>query len=259
MRRTTPGEVDGLHQAATRWFAAHGFPVEAVRHAQAAQDWSLASRLLAGHWPGLQLGGQAAAVHELLAGFSADAAATDAELAVLIAADELAQGSLEAAERYLGVAARGAAAVPAGRREQLQVLLKMVRLLLARQRGDPAAVAEEARRLRAVAEAPDAALPGLGEELRGLAVISLGIAEVWAGRAGRPSRPAAAGERGRGARPRRGGHMTPDLDRRLIRAGTGPDMAGPGAARAARDLASWCLLTVVVVEVRVRVTAPAKF
>jgi LuxR family maltose regulon positive regulatory protein len=52
--------------------------------------------------------------------------------------------------------------------------------LLARQRGNPPAVAEEARRLQAIAEAPDAALPGLGEELRGLALISLGITEVWA-------------------------------------------------------------------------------
>jgi LuxR family maltose regulon positive regulatory protein len=188
LRSTGPAEVTALHRAATSWFAGHGHPVEAVRHAQAAQDWSLASRLLADHWPGLQLGGQAATVHELLAGFPAEAAATYAELAVLIAADELAQGSLEAAERYLGLAARGpapqapghTAPVPGGRHEQLQVLLEMVRLLLARQRGNPPAVAEEARRLQAIAEAPDAALPGLGEELRGLALISLGITEVWA-------------------------------------------------------------------------------
>ena len=184
LRRTAPGEVTALHEAASSWFAGHGHPVEAVRHAQAAQDWSLASRLLADHWPGLQLGGQAATVHELLARFPAEAAATYAELAVLVAADELAQGSLEAAERYLGLAARAAATVPADRHEQLQVLLEMVRLLLARQRGNPPAVAEEARRLRAIAEAPDTArelaLPGLGEELRGLALISLGITEVWA-------------------------------------------------------------------------------
>ena len=180
LRRTAPGEVTALHQAATSWFASHGHPVEAVRHAQAAQDWSMASRLLADHWPTLQLSGQAAAVHELLAGFPADAAATDAELAALIAADELAQGSLDAAERYLGLAARASAAVPAGRHEQLQVLLEMVRLLLARQRGNPPAVAEEARRLQAITEAPDTVLPGLGEELRGLALISLGITEVWA-------------------------------------------------------------------------------
>ena len=180
LRRTAPDEVTALHQAATSWFAGHGHPVEAVRHAQAAGDWSLASRLLADHWPGLQLGGQAASVHELLAGFPAEAAAAHAELAVLIAADELARGSLQAAEQYLGLAARGSAPVSAGPHEQLQVLPEMVRLLLARQRGNPAAVAEEARRLQAIAEAPDAALPGLGEELRGLALINLGITEVWA-------------------------------------------------------------------------------
>ena len=180
LRRTVPDEVTTLHQVATSWFAGHGHPVEAVRHAQAAQDWSLAARLLADHWSGLQLGGHAATVHELLAGFPAEAAAAYAELAVLIAADELAQGSLEAAERYLGLAAREWAPTSDDRHDQLQVLLEVVRLLLARQRGNPPAVAEEARRLQAIAEVPDAALPGLGEELRGLAVISLGITEVWA-------------------------------------------------------------------------------
>ena len=180
LRRTASGEVTALHRAATSWCAGHGHPVEAVRHAQAAEDWSLASRLLAGHWPTLQLSGQAATVHELLAGFPAEAATTYAELAVLIAADELAQGSLETAERYLGLAARASATVRADGNEQRQVLLQIVRLLLARRRGNPPAVAEAARRLQSIAEAPDTALPGLGEELRGLALISLGTTEVWA-------------------------------------------------------------------------------
>src|SRR6201993_2589646 len=48
LRRTAPGELTALHEAATSWFAGHGHPVEAVRHAQAAQAWGLASRLLAG-------------------------------------------------------------------------------------------------------------------------------------------------------------------------------------------------------------------
>src|SRR5271169_6268630 len=55
LRRTAPGEVPALHQAAAGWYAEHGFPVEAVRHAQAAGDWGLAARMLADHWPGLQL------------------------------------------------------------------------------------------------------------------------------------------------------------------------------------------------------------
>ena len=109
LRRTEPGEVTGLHAAAAGWLAARGFAVEAVRHAQAAGDWELAARLLAGHWPGLHLDGQAATVHELLAGFPAEARAADAELAVVAAADELAQGSLEAAGRYLTLAGRQSA------------------------------------------------------------------------------------------------------------------------------------------------------
>ena len=112
LRRTEPGEVAALHELAAGWLAGHGFPVEAIRHAQAARDWGLAARLLADHWPGLHLDGQAATVHELLAGFPAEPAAADAELAALAAADELAQGSLEAAERYLGLAERGSASVP---------------------------------------------------------------------------------------------------------------------------------------------------
>ena len=188
LRRTTPGEVTALHGAAAGWFAEHGFPVEAIRHAQAARDWGLAARLLADNWPSLHLGGQAATVHVLLAGFPAGATAADAELATVAAADELAQGSLEEAERLLGLAARrfeGPASVPplqAGRRGQAQLLLGVVRLLLARQHGNLPAVAEEARRLQALTEAPDAVPAGLGEELRALALVNLGITEYWGGR-----------------------------------------------------------------------------
>jgi LuxR family maltose regulon positive regulatory protein len=190
LRHTEPGEVTALHELAAGWLASYGYPVEAVRHAQAARDWGLAARLLADHWPSLYLGGQVATVHALMDGFPAGAAAADAELAAVAAADELALGSLEAAERYLGQAERGAESVPEGRRGQAQVLLGVVRLLLARQRRDLPAVAEQAQRLQALAGALDAAQydlapaarAGLGEELRGLALISLGIAEVWAAR-----------------------------------------------------------------------------
>ena len=182
LRRTAPGEVTALHRMAAQWFAGHGYPVEAIRHAQAAGDWEPAAGLLAGHWPGLYLDGQAATTHELLAGFPAGVRAADAELAALAAGDELAQGSVEAAERYLGLAQRGMASVPDARHGQAQLLLGIIRLLVARQRGDLPAVAEEAQRLQAMAEAPDAARPRLGEDLRALALISLGDTEYWTAR-----------------------------------------------------------------------------
>jgi LuxR family maltose regulon positive regulatory protein len=182
LRRTQPEEVTALHKLAAGWLAEHGYPVEAIRNAQAARDWVLAAGLLADHWPGLYLGGQEATVQALMAGFPARASAADAELAAVAAADELARGSLEAAERYLGLAERGAASVPEGRRGQAQVLLGVVQLLLARRHGNLPAVAEQAQWLHALAEAPDAAQPGLGDELRAFALVKIGDCETWGGR-----------------------------------------------------------------------------
>jgi LuxR family transcriptional regulator, maltose regulon positive regulatory protein len=199
LRRAAPGEVTGLHAAAAEWLAAHGFAVEAIRHAQAARDWVLAARLLADQWPGLYLDGQATTIHELLAGFPAGLAAADAGLAVVAAADELTQGSLEAAERYLDLAERrGSQSVPEARRGQLRLLLGVVRLLLARQRGNLSGVAEDAGRLPALADAADAvqfdlapaaqalghraARAGLQEDLRALALISVGSTLYWTAR-----------------------------------------------------------------------------
>ena len=182
LRRTAPVEVAALHRIAADWLAEHGYSVEAIRHAQAAQDWNLAAGRLADHWPGLHLDGRAATTHELLAGFPPSVRAVNAELAAVAAADELAYGSLDAAERYLGRAERGTASVPDARRAQAQLLLGIVRLLVVRQRGDLPTVAEEVRRLEALAEAPDPTQPALSQDLRALALISVGITEVWTGR-----------------------------------------------------------------------------
>jgi LuxR family maltose regulon positive regulatory protein len=180
LRGSAPAELPALHAAAAGWFADHGYLVEAVRHAQAAQDWGLAARLLSDHWVGFGLNGLGATAHELLARFPAGVIAADAELAARMAGDELARGSLEEAERYLTLATRGLETVPADRRGRSQVVLALVRMRLARQRGDLPAVAEKAQRLLAPAEAADSARLGLGEDLRALALIDLGIAELWA-------------------------------------------------------------------------------
>ena len=223
LRRTATDEVAALHRIAADWFAEHGYPVEAIRHAQAACDWGRAAGLLADHWPGLHLGGQAATTHELLAGFPPGVRATSAELAAVAAADELAYGSLEAAEWYLGLAERGTALVPDARRAQAQLLLGIVRLQAVHQRGDLPTVAEEVRRLQALAEAPDATEPALSQDLRTLALINLGITEVW-------------------TRPAPGGRTAPGAGRRA----EPPDQAAvsgvqrPGAPGRGRDVPVVC-------------------
>ena len=188
LRRTAPGELPALHAVAAGWYAEHGHPVEALRHAQAAQDWGLAARLLVDHWVNLALDGQTATARELLAAFPAGVVAADTELTALAAFDELGRGSLAEAERYLARAAHGfetnegPVPVRPERRGRLQALLAIARLALARQRGDLPSVVAEVQQLLAPVEAADAAQLGLGDDLRALALISLGIAEAWAGR-----------------------------------------------------------------------------
>ena len=183
LRRTAPQELPGLHTIAAEWLAAHGHPVEAIHHAQAAENWGLAARLLADNWRSLYLDGRIATTRELLSGFPADVVARDAELAVLAASDRRAAGSVHESERYLALAERMSASVPEDRQQRFQVSLVLERMRLARDRNDLDAVVEEAQRLLELADSPGGPIEaGLGDEsLRATALISLGAAEVWAG------------------------------------------------------------------------------
>jgi LuxR family maltose regulon positive regulatory protein len=182
LRRTAADQVPALHGAAAAWFAEHGHTVEAMRHAQAAERWDLAARLLSDHWFGLVLSGQRATAHGLLAGFPAGRVAADAELSSLTAARDLDAGSVEEAERHLALASRAGEPAAADRRGHLQLVLAIVQLSVARHRGDLPAVVEHAQRLLAPAQAADAARLGLGDEVRALALLEFGVAELWTGR-----------------------------------------------------------------------------
>jgi len=181
LRRTAGAEIAGLHATAAAWYAAEGYPVEAIRHAQAAGDWKLATQLLADHYFSLQLDGQGATAHELLRRFPPAVVATDPELAALVAAGELERGSLDEAERYVSRAAQNASSVSEDRRGRLQVLLAILRLSLARQRGDLPAVVNESTRLLSAPEEQPHPLAG-SDERHALALISLGVAEANIGR-----------------------------------------------------------------------------
>ena len=182
LRRTNPGEIPRLHRASAEWFARHGFPVEAVRHAQAAEDWGLAARLLSDHWIGLYLDGQGSTTQELLAAFPATVVAGDAELTALTALGELNQGSPEQAERHLSHVSRGLDhGGLGGRPGHVELFVSIVRLRLAGERVDPEAATEEADRLLEITQTAPADLTGVGADLRALVMVNLGIAETWAG------------------------------------------------------------------------------
>jgi LuxR family maltose regulon positive regulatory protein len=182
LSRTAPDEVPDLHTVAAGWFSEHGHPVEAIRHAQAAEDWGLAARLLADNWFRMYQDGRVATARELLSRFPTGRIEADPELTVLAAANRRMAGSPQEAERYLDLAVRRAASVPEHRRERFEIALALVRQALARGRNDLDAVAEESHRVLVLLDATDTIEVGLSEDLRASVLANLGIAEMWAGR-----------------------------------------------------------------------------
>jgi LuxR family transcriptional regulator, maltose regulon positive regulatory protein len=180
LRRTASGELRDLHTSAAEWFAEHGHPVEAIRHAQAAEDWSLAARLLSDYWFGMYLDGGWATAHELLSAFPPATAMENPELASIAAADEVTGGSLEEAARYVALAARECQSVPEDRRGRFQLRLASLRLQLARARNDITVAAREAEQLLVLVES-DKVPPGTSEAPRAMTLLTLGRTGIWTG------------------------------------------------------------------------------
>ena len=182
LRRTLADEVPDLHRRAARWFADHGEVVEAVRHTLAAGDWPDAARLLADHLFSLTLDGQEGAIAVLLRSFPRGASADHPELALAHAAVQLAQGRLEEAAAQLALAESHAQSAPPARRRRLAVAIASLRLALARRSGQFTEVIEQVNLLDVSVANESNEQIAMGSELRGVALMNLGIVETWSGR-----------------------------------------------------------------------------
>src|SRR4051812_25928802 len=181
LRRTLADEVPDLHRRAARWFADRGDIVEAVRHMVAAGDWTDAARLVADHSFRWVLDGEAGTIDAALQAFPEGASADHPDLALAHAAAELNQGRLEEAEAQLALAESHLPSAPAARR-RLAVAIASLRLALARHSGQFSEVIEQVKMLDAsMADASSEPL-AMGSELRGVALLNLGIVETWTGR-----------------------------------------------------------------------------
>ena len=123
--------------------------MEAVRHAQAAREWALASRLLADNHLDLSLDGRLQTVSELLSAFPRDVAVADPELALVFATACLLQGELDESAAYIDFAERTTDVVAQERKAGFELYLAVLRLVLARWRGELETVLEAKRRVEA--------------------------------------------------------------------------------------------------------------
>jgi LuxR family maltose regulon positive regulatory protein len=179
LRRSDPASIGPLHRKAARWYEEHGYRVDAIRHAQAAEDWTHAAHLLAESSIGLRLDGRQGTVRALLAAFPAAAPAENAELALVFAADRVLDGAFEEAAAYIAAAGRPAAAVPPDARWHLDLERAGIELSLAHRQGDLESATEAMRSLEAASKAPPASEVGFSNDHRATALMNLGIAELW--------------------------------------------------------------------------------
>ena len=181
LRRTESHLVRKLHETAAGWYAEHGYVVEAIRHMQAAEDWASATHMLADHTRSLYLRGQAATVRALLDAFPAEAR-FDPELMLLYSSEPLRLGALEEAAAHVASAEQNASAVPVERRHRFEVQLAVIRLALARKRGDVESVLGELHTLSGLLETPAPAQLSLLDDAKAAILMNLGIAELWSAR-----------------------------------------------------------------------------
>jgi LuxR family transcriptional regulator, maltose regulon positive regulatory protein len=179
LRRTLPGDIPALHRLAAGWLAGHAETAEAIRHLQAAGDWTQAGRLLTDHALSLTLDGQAATVAALLRSFPGRTGEDSPGLALVYAIADLDQLRLDQAAAHLDVARAYAATTPPGRQYRLRMAIASLDLLSARLRGHFDGVFEQVGALPSAAAGQSNADVALGSDLRALALLNLGVTEAW--------------------------------------------------------------------------------
>ena len=153
-----------------------------MRHTQAAGDWPDAARLLADHLFSLTLDGNEGAIAVLLWSFPKGLSADHPELALAHAAVQLAQGRLEEAAAQLALAESHIESAQPVRRWRLTVAIASLRLALARRSGQFTEVIEQVSLLDTSIADESSESIATSSELRGVALMNLGIAEMWSGR-----------------------------------------------------------------------------
>jgi LuxR family transcriptional regulator, maltose regulon positive regulatory protein len=181
LRRTLGEELPGLHRRAAGWFKEQGYVLDAARHLLGAGDWREAASLLADHLVALTLEGKQAEVTALLASFPSGAASENPDLALTMAAGELVEGRPTEAAAHLAVAEERLSQMPPQRRGAVQNAIACSRLALSRQRGQFGEVVDQLTEM-GLAGGDATSEMDFDSDMRGVARMNLGIAEMWSGR-----------------------------------------------------------------------------
>ena len=185
LRSQRPEQVPELHRRAAEWLARHGDDAGALLHAIDGEAWDLAAHLAGDRWVRLLIQGEIGVLEAMLDRMPRERVLADPELALAVASTLLDRGDAAAGDGELRRAEAAALRVPPARRARFNVSLAAVRLGLARLRGDLEAAVRAGRDLVRGGELEHGAVEA---DLRALALVNLGVAELWAGDAGAAGR-----------------------------------------------------------------------
>lgn len=175
-----PDTLSGLHRRAALWFADSEAPVEALRHALAAEDWELFGRLFVTHAAPLLVSTERMAVGRLLEAVPPQRSTDSAELALCAAGRLYHAGRFPEMQHHLDFADARLAESPSGAATGSRIAARAFTAAVARTRGDmPALVSAAAAALELLAG------PGLGlpaaDDYRAIALSNRGAGELWSG------------------------------------------------------------------------------
>jgi LuxR family transcriptional regulator, maltose regulon positive regulatory protein len=167
-----------LHRRAAVWLADNGDDARGLMHAVEAEAWDLAARLAGERWVDLLLSGEVGALGPLVERLPSEWTVEDPEVALAVASALLDRGDHAEAAKLLALAEAAADRVPAERRRRFAVSFSALQLHVARLRGDLEAAVDTGREL---ARRGDLESGAIDSDLRALALVNLGIAELWTG------------------------------------------------------------------------------
>jgi LuxR family maltose regulon positive regulatory protein len=184
-------DVARLHRQASHWYADHGLPEDAVRHALAASDWEAAALLIGGLSDSLMKHGGVVTLLGWYQALPESVILANPRLCVEYSWPLIFSEQIEAAEAYLAQAEQAA-----HEQETFSLLgsIAMARAYIARVRGDGARVIELSE--QALSLLPEDDLSG-----RSIVAVNLGLAQWYRGNQAAAERALSEAERaGRGSR-----------------------------------------------------------
>ena len=170
-----------LHRRAARWYAAHGQPLEALRHAADAEDWPLVGELFVTQAAPLLVSAERSVLGQVLARIPSDHQRANADLAMCAAARLYLEGRFADMRPCLGLAGDLLAAGPSGPHHGASRLaLLVLSTVVSRWDGDiPALLVATSEALDLLAELTGE-VPA-AEAYRAVALANHGTGLLWSG------------------------------------------------------------------------------